>query len=290
MDPVDFLESVAGYTAAQKQTSSADQPIRIGTIDPAYVAASFPGTQPKVTFDGESTLSGKAYKVLAPGYAPTAGDRVVLLPIGTTYAIVGAVTTAAAAYVGGALAVAGLLTASAGLAVTGALTSAGRAIPGGFVEYGSVTAGTVATSTSATEVAIPAASWAHEPNPTFTNGRIYKVEVQYGLGLTGTSDVAPSIRIRKGSASISGTVLGRTVLQPHPSALAFHSQPPMVRYVQNVSGADITTKLSLSISDGNGTNSARLYGDGSAVPLMLTVQDLGLASGHALVPLAVSIT
>lgn len=282
MDALSFLQTVAGTTRAQTD-GSADKPILMGTIDPAYVSSTFPGTMPKVTFDGESTLSGKQYTVVLPGYRPTAGDRVVLVPIGTTYAIIGAVTTAASGYVGGSLTVAGAL------AVTGALTAAGRAVPLGFVEYGSVTAGTAATSVSATEVAITTATWAHEPNLTFVNGRMYQIDVQYGLGETGTVSVAPTIRLRKGAQSTSGQVLGSMTLQPVWSNFAFHSQVPMARYVQNVSGADITTALSLTISDGNASNNVRLYGNGSNVPLMVTVQDLGLASGHTLAPLATSI-
>jgi hypothetical protein len=101
MRALEFLDAVAGYTQAQ-QSGSASRPIRLATVDPTYVASTFPGTLPKVTFDGESTLSGKRYPVMS-GYLPSASDRVVLVPVGTTYLIVGALDADASAYLGGSL-------------------------------------------------------------------------------------------------------------------------------------------------------------------------------------------
>lgn len=80
MDPLDFLDSIAGHTQARYPVQTA----RLGTVDPAYTSGN-----PKITFDGESTLSGKTY--LYAGYTPTAGDRVVLLPVGNSWLILGAV-------------------------------------------------------------------------------------------------------------------------------------------------------------------------------------------------------
>jgi hypothetical protein len=87
--------------------------VKLGVIDPAYSSSSYPGTLPKVTFDGESTLSGKRYTVIG-SYLPTPGDRVALLPVGNTYVIIGAIDTDAALRVGGALAVEGELTVGSG--------------------------------------------------------------------------------------------------------------------------------------------------------------------------------
>lgn len=80
--PREFLETVAGYTR-QSTDGSADRPCRIAVIDPAYSSGN-----PKVTFEGESTMSTKGYPFLS-SYTPVATDRVVLVPIGTTYLIVG---------------------------------------------------------------------------------------------------------------------------------------------------------------------------------------------------------
>lgn len=83
-----FLQSIAGYAQAQR-TGSEDRPIRIATVDPAFDIEA--GLLPKVTFDGESTMSTKRYPY-GSGYVPLAGDRVVMLPIGTTYWMVGSVS------------------------------------------------------------------------------------------------------------------------------------------------------------------------------------------------------
>jgi hypothetical protein len=91
--PMDFLQSVSGYVAASQENGhgSADRPIKLAKIDPAYDPFSFPGTLPKVTFEGESTLSGKFYTVMDP-YRPKPNDRVMMLPIGSTYVIIGKLT------------------------------------------------------------------------------------------------------------------------------------------------------------------------------------------------------
>lgn len=88
----DFLESVAGYSRdiVKGSQGSAAMPVRLAVIDPAYVAGSFPGTLPKVTFEGEDTLSTKRYPVVS-GYSPIPSDRVVMLPVGSTYMILGKV-------------------------------------------------------------------------------------------------------------------------------------------------------------------------------------------------------
>jgi hypothetical protein len=86
--PMNILTSIAGVTKGQN--GSADLPIKIAKIDPAYVASSYPGVLPKVTFEGETTLSGKFYTVMDP-YSPKPNDRVVMVPIGTTYTIIGSI-------------------------------------------------------------------------------------------------------------------------------------------------------------------------------------------------------
>lgn len=83
-DPRSFLESVAGYAQTVGQTS-ADRPIRIAVVDPAYISG-----LPKVTFEGESTMSTKGY-AFVQGYYPVASNRVALVPIGNGYLIIGAV-------------------------------------------------------------------------------------------------------------------------------------------------------------------------------------------------------
>lgn len=88
-----FLDAVAGYVDGGSR-SSADRPIRLATVDPAYDPwDTYPAAPPpaRVTFDGEDTLSGKAYPY-ASGFIPWAGTRVVLVPIGNSYLITGALS------------------------------------------------------------------------------------------------------------------------------------------------------------------------------------------------------
>jgi hypothetical protein len=47
--------------------------ISFGTVDPAYVSG-----KPRIQFDGETIVSGKAYPYLA-SYTPAAGDRVMIV-------------------------------------------------------------------------------------------------------------------------------------------------------------------------------------------------------------------
>lgn len=98
MDSLGFLQAIAGYTrnAPSSGSSSAERPIRLAVVDPSYSAFSgiYPdGVNPaRVTFEGESTLSGKYYPV-AVGYVPGPSQRVWMVPIGTTYMIAGAVAS-----------------------------------------------------------------------------------------------------------------------------------------------------------------------------------------------------
>jgi len=89
-----FLESVAGYAqfVGKAESPSANMPIQLAVIDPAYVAYTYPGTLPKVTFEGEDTLSEKRYVVIGD-YRPQPSHRVVMLPVGHTYVILGSLNT-----------------------------------------------------------------------------------------------------------------------------------------------------------------------------------------------------
>lgn len=84
--PQALLDAITRHV--EKRLARRLRPSRFATIDPAYVAASFPGTLPKVTFDGEGALTLKTYNV-AGTYSPQPGHRVLLVPAGNTYVIVG---------------------------------------------------------------------------------------------------------------------------------------------------------------------------------------------------------
>lgn len=89
----EFLRSIAAFTEANGEPSSANKPIKMGRVDYEYAPTDFlGGINPKILFDGENTVSQKRYPVMA-GYYPLPGARVVLVPVGTTYFIIGTADT-----------------------------------------------------------------------------------------------------------------------------------------------------------------------------------------------------
>lgn len=79
-----FLEATRGYVGPK----AAVPRVRLGTVD-----SGFAGTgRPRVLFDGEATLGLRTYAWV--NVQPTAGQRVVLAPQGSTYVIVGVLETA----------------------------------------------------------------------------------------------------------------------------------------------------------------------------------------------------
>lgn len=86
----DFLDSILDYgDSGTAPPSSADRPIRLGTIDPAYSWG-----LAQVLFDGETLMGLKGYAWNASaGWDPSPGERVFLVPVGTSYLIGGPVKT-----------------------------------------------------------------------------------------------------------------------------------------------------------------------------------------------------
>ena len=94
--PREFLDAVSGATRKDVSKSSASRPIRLATIDPDYTSG-----DPRVIFDGEATLTQKTY--VCASYTPSPGDRVVMVPIGHSYVIIGALGEGGGGGVGGAI-------------------------------------------------------------------------------------------------------------------------------------------------------------------------------------------
>jgi hypothetical protein len=85
----DFLYTVQG----PRRKTSASRPIRLAVVDSDYEPfAPWPDAVPaaRVTFDGETTISTKAYPV-ADGFIPWPGNRVWLIPVGNSYVIGGSI-------------------------------------------------------------------------------------------------------------------------------------------------------------------------------------------------------
>ena len=79
---LDFLEALRGDSPAPESTS---RPARLGTIAAGYSGSGAAG----VVFDGEASAGARTYVTLAP---VRAGQRVVLIPVGHTYVVLGPVT------------------------------------------------------------------------------------------------------------------------------------------------------------------------------------------------------
>jgi hypothetical protein len=61
---------------------------KLATVDSTYVGSN---GLPKVKFDGDTTLSPNGFSVIR-GYRPQANDRVLMVPAGNSYVIVGPLT------------------------------------------------------------------------------------------------------------------------------------------------------------------------------------------------------
>lgn len=84
MDPAKFFDAVREYDKSADNAESKGFN-RCGTVDSGYA-----GTGPaRIMFDGETSLSSKHYHYV--GTPPRAGTRVALIPIGSTYMILGMV-------------------------------------------------------------------------------------------------------------------------------------------------------------------------------------------------------
>jgi hypothetical protein len=82
LDPTEFFDAVTEYDKSASNDASKGHP-RFATVDSAYA-----GTGPaRVMFDGELTLTTKAYQFL--NLAPRAGSRVMMTPVANTYVIAG---------------------------------------------------------------------------------------------------------------------------------------------------------------------------------------------------------
>lgn len=90
-DARDFLDALAETEKDGRDdtpTASSDKPVRLAVVDPAYSGSG----AAKVTFEGEGSMGTRTYLSIV-AIAPS--DRVVLIPVGRTYLIVGNITQTA---------------------------------------------------------------------------------------------------------------------------------------------------------------------------------------------------
>lgn len=188
-DALSILQSITGFVQ-QQQTGPENKPNKMGTIDPDYSGTG----DPKVTFYGETTLSGKNYPYMPP-YQPTAGDRVVLVPVGTTYLIIGSIDSI-----------------TNNISVPGSAAISGNLTVGGTLSY-TPSASIVEVSdddndTSITDTSYGAAPFISSLSTTFTapsSGTVV-ITITGSLEATGTGDACYlSYEIRENN--VSGSVV-----------------------------------------------------------------------------------
>jgi hypothetical protein len=91
LDALDLLQAVSGFARSSDPAQSKIN--KLATIDPAYADDQYPTALPKVTFEGETSMSARTYPVVSP-YWPRRGDRVWMVPVGKGWVIGGAVNEA----------------------------------------------------------------------------------------------------------------------------------------------------------------------------------------------------
>lgn len=148
-------------------------------------------------------------------------------------------------------------------------------LPRGFRDMSITDNGIVCTTPGGgAETAVPSAQWDVEGNPTFQNGRIYCAMVQGSyIESTGAGGAVSFIRLRKGQATVVGTQLGLLEVF-HPAGFgAFTGGFSVPFFFRNASGADVQTRLSLTINGVIGIGTWSLYGDAN-FPLIINLFDV----------------
>lgn len=135
--------------------------------------------------------------------------------------------------------------------------------------------GTVAAST-ASEVAVPSASWSNEPTLALPTGRIFRVHVTLGAYVNAATDSITTLKVRKGAATISGTQLCYWNI-PIIGISGLVTTYTFFGYFKNTSGSTVNTKLSLTNGRAAGATTTNLFGDANIV-MMMTVEDYGAVS------------
>lgn len=139
------------------------------------------------------------------------------------------------------------------------------------------TAGSLASDAGGGEAAVPAGSWTvgginYEADFIFAPGHIYKLIIS-GAILPSGFPGACIVRVRKGSASTSGTQL---IYFEKDWATTGGIELTHIGWIKNADGAALTTNLSLTVQRVTATTIA-LYGDSSR-PMVLSSEDAGLIS------------
>lgn len=132
-----------------------------------------------------------------------------------------------------------------------------------------------------TEVAIASANYNSEPTFALPNNHVFRVTLSTRItDNTAAAQHSGKLRIRKGAATISGTLLALFVVLPVINAGGLVANSTFVGYFKNTSGSTVNTKLSISIQRSVGANNLSIFSD-SESRLMMTVEDLGTTTDNA---------
>lgn len=279
MKPISFLESITGYVEAAPG-SSADRPVKLAIVDPAYDPfVDWPDQPPpaRVTFEGETTLSTKAYPI-AGGIIPMPDQRVFLIPQGNSYLIGGTLgghnslgfwesedgTESGAEFGSGSYYndTDGLVI-SGDAAFTGDVTVDGRDQGRGLVDVNQVSTNSSTFGPSSTTVLTLT-------GVTLENGRAYAFS--HGAGILAGSAVWVNHSILRVGTAATVYDWGR---HPIPALSAVCSLKGVDGFVANSSGSDITDDWALRLQFNAGTG-AHQAGTNRKRYLMLV--DVGVAA------------
>lgn len=142
----------------------------------------------------------------------------------------------------------------------------------GAVNAQTLVAGSVAAS-SGPEAAVPSASFKLEPKFLFPTGLIFKVTLTFGAFPSAATDSATLVRIRKGSATTTGTQYVEwqvPLASSEASNLCSHTH---IGYVKNAL-KPVETQLSITNARVNGAATTTLFGD-SNIPMILEISSIG---------------
>ncbi len=289
-DALSFLEAVAGFSRG-RNVSSADRPIRLAVIDPAYDPwDTYPAAPPpaRVTFEGESDLSGKAYPIVA-GFIPRAGVRVWLLPVGNTYVIGGQIdqqvpqgfwsdvdgADAGVEFGGGSY-----FDASEGLVLAGdaaiagdlSIGIAGKSVPRGVVLVNSSTSSSGNYTTTLTNMA-------NLTDLLLRPGRAYRIS--HGPGVQQTNTGYVDVRLFR-STGTTATLWEFCRYPINTAGVVMACQGE--GYIRNTSAGNITMTLQLQMAASAGTG---FHAAPAGRPRYLMAEDVGAAADF---PHAVALT
>lgn len=137
------------------------------------------------------------------------------------------------------------------------------------------TGGTIAGSTG-TEVAIASGSYTgrNEPNFNFAAGLVYQMTLVTGAFPSTATNSITSVRIRKGSGTISGTQYAYWQVPLNSAENGNVGSHTQIAWVKNAGAGSVSTKLSITNQRINGAATTSLFGDGN-VPIILSVMSVG---------------